>query len=233
MKPNHAIVADGHALHRAGIAAVLGTTLDVETILQADRYTQVRELVEQNSGSGLLTIDLSLQGLNGLAGLRQLRTTYPDLLILVITASDHRESVLGALSAGVHGYLAKDAPAPELANAFKVVMKGRIYVPSSVTEVLTLPLMDRHGEAGAQNVSKLTDRQSEVLRLVAAGESNKQIARILRIAEGTVKVHVAAAFRTLGVHNRVSAAAALRRGSAAAYSQRPPRFGSTMSAMRG
>lgn len=166
---------------------------------------------------GLVTIDLGLPGLQKSAGLRDLRVRYPDVRVVVVAASRDRDVVLDALGAGVHGYIPKDVSVQETAEALRNVIAGHMYVPSFVSD-LTARKEAAADASSPANDAALTSRQFEVLNLLAAGRSNKEIARLLSIAEGTVKVHIAAAFRMLGVHNRVSAAAAMQ---ARAFSDDP------------
>lgn len=130
------------------------------------------------------------------------------MLLVVVASTRDRDLVLQALGAGVHGYVPMDLSAEEMLGAFKSVLSGQIYVPKLMSEVCAKQLAVAPG-SGSHDLS-FTDRQSQVLALMTAGRSNKEIARTLHIAEGTVKVHITAAFRVLGVHNRVSAAAAIR-----------------------
>lgn len=118
--------------------------------------------------------------------------------------SNDCRKALGALAAGAHGYIPKRLALEDMLRAFDTALNGQIYVPPGISQVV-----EPARRSAAVDSSSLTGRQREVISLLAKGRSNKEIARALNIAEGTVKVHVAAIFRLFGVRNRVSAAAAL------------------------
>jgi DNA-binding NarL/FixJ family response regulator len=132
----------------------------------------------------------------------------------VITASELRQDVLRALAAGAHGYLPKTLGIDEIARALSHVLDGHVFVPPSFTDLPSearVPAdLAKRTAVPAVKVNWLTLREREVLRHMATGKSNKEIARALHVTEGTVRTHVYSLFRTLRVHNRVSAVALLR-----------------------
>lgn len=203
------LVADDHPLCREGLTTLFARNLGFSDIYEAYDFPAVLARIAGHPSIGLVTIDLGLPGLRKGEGLRDLRIKFPTVRVVVVAATRDRDLVLDALGAGVHGYIPKDAAVDEMLAALRMVLAGQMYVPLLVSD-----LNAREEGASAANSlahdAVLTDRQYEVLQLLAVGRSNKEIARLLCIAEGTVKVHIAAAFRMLGVHNRVSAAAALR-----------------------
>lgn len=182
--------------------------LGVATVDEAGSFDDMAAVIARNPAIAMVTIELDLPGMRGTEKIRQMRMDHPALRVVIVAATRDRQTVLDALCAGVHGYVPKDLPAAEMLDAFRSVLAGHIYVPALVSDVCAKPQMPAQRNVAPHDQS-LTDRQFEVLGLLAAGRSNKEIARALRIAEGTVKVHITAAFRALGVHNRVSAAAAL------------------------
>jgi DNA-binding NarL/FixJ family response regulator len=202
------LVADNHPLCRAGLATMLTCDLGVTGLSEAGNFSETLTMLAHGSGIGLVTVNLGLPGMGRAQGLRQLRTEFPSVRVVVVTETRDRDSILEALDAGVHGYIPKGLSAQEMVAAFRSVIAGQIYVPALISDVSVKPTPPRTSHDPMQDAC-LTDRQFEVLGLLAAGHSNKEIARALRIAEGTVKVHITAAFRMLGVHNRVSAAAAI------------------------
>ena len=179
-------------------------------ILQASDFQHALAAIGHSKPTRMAIVDFHLPGMSGASGLRKLRADHPSTSIVVVADTRERDSVLEAMSAGVHGYILKDAPADEMSRALDLIESGFIYVPSLVSDISV-----RRSPAVTPNQMRydnvLTERQLEVLQLVAAGRSNKEIARLLQITEGTVKVHVTAVFRTLGVHNRISAVAALQK----------------------
>lgn len=202
------LVADDHPLCREGLTTLFARNLGFSDIYEAHDFPTIFTRLAATPSIGLVTIDLGLPGLRKDEGLRDLRIKFPAVRVVVVAATRDRALVLDALCAGVHGYIPKDAPVDEMLAALRMVLAGQMYVP-----LLLSDLNARNDDATTDSPAHdavLTDRQYEVLKLLAAGRSNKEIARLLCIAEGTVKVHIAAAFRMLGVHNRVSAAAALR-----------------------
>jgi DNA-binding NarL/FixJ family response regulator len=124
------------------------------------------------------------------------------------TASNRREDVLLALQAGVNGYIAKSMGLKELSSALKQIVGGTVYVPASIASLSITGSADEIAATATADLAPiLTPRQKDVLTLIVKGNSNKEIARGLGLGEGTVKVHLAALFRTLGVRSRSAAAA--------------------------
>ena len=187
---------------------MLADRFAIGELVQASDFPHTMAAIARSSGTTMVTVNMNLPGMNGIAGLRKLRADHPSLLLVVVAESRERDLVLDALCAGVHGYILKATPVDEMSRAFESILSGHIYVPPLVSDVTVKTCAS--AVVTPSSSATLTDRQFEVLKLVAAGRSNKEIARSLFIAEGTVKVHITAAFRALGVHNRVSAAAALQ-----------------------
>jgi DNA-binding NarL/FixJ family response regulator len=200
------VIADHHPLCRAGLADLLSHRLGISDVVQASDFAHTLAAIARSPDIDMVTISLDLPELRGVAGLRRLRTDHPSLRVVVVAESRERDLVLDALCAGVHGYILKDTPPDEMVRAFEMIVAGHVYVPSLVSDIRAR----RAAQVMPAGQASLTERQIEVLQLIAAGRSNKEIARSLEIAEGTVKVHITAAFRALGVHNRVSAAAAMQ-----------------------
>ena len=223
--PKQILIADSHSLCRAGLAAMFERDLEIAAVDEVGDFPAMLARLAEAPRIEMLTLDLNLAGMRGTTDLRRLRTEYPRLLVVVVAATRDRELVLDALGAGVHGYVPKDLPADEMLSAFSAVLSGQIYVPALVSDISGMRRAEPQ-PVPREHSAVLTARQYEVLCLLASGQSNKEIARALRIAEGTVKVHVTAAFRILGVHNRVGAAAALHKwpGSVVAADEvEPPR----------
>lgn len=196
------LIADEQPLCREGLAALLGRLRSGLAVAQADRFAAVIGVLSAETIT-LIVVDLNLPGLNDISGIRRLRAHYPMVRIAVTASFLNRDMIVECLRAGVHGCIAKASPSTELMEALEIIGNGRIYVPANVSDEAP----EEHPTAAPKLLSQ---RQREVLDVLASGKSNKEIARQLGIAEGTVKVHVNAVFRTLGVHNRVGAAAALR-----------------------
>jgi DNA-binding NarL/FixJ family response regulator len=203
-RDNHvAIVADDNALCGAGILHIMETCLSFSKILTCRNFRELAGILGQyRSRVTLAVINYDLPGMKRVSGLRRLCEAWPSVRILVTADAGDRDTILDVLSAGSHGFVPKSSSAPELEQALRATAEGHVFVsPLSANQ--------NPPESASPKASmvdpRLTVRQKEVLELVAAGKSNKQIAIALGISEGTVKVHVNAAFRALGVHNRVSA----------------------------
>ncbi len=196
------LVADDHALIRTGVRGFLAGLFEhylVETAASLDEV--VASLSAQQVD--LLLIDLDMPGMQGVASLGMLRERFPVLRIAVLSGTDDRDTIMRALSAGVNGYIPKALKPEELAFAIGNILADRIYLPLNITT----PSQAAAGPAAPPAAAAgLTARQDEVLVLLTHGLSNKEIARYLKMSEGTVKIHVASIFRRLNVQNRTEAA---------------------------
>jgi len=206
-RDNHvAIVADGSALCGVGLLHMMETCLSFSKVLTCRNFRELAGILGQyRSRVALAVIDYDLPGMKRTSGLHRLCEAWPSVPILVTGDGCDRDTVLEVLSAGSHGFIAKSSSPLELEHALRATAGGQVFVsPMSVERSASESPQTRNFHE-----ADLTARQKEVLNLLAAGKSNKQIAWTLGISEGTVKVHVNAAFRTLGVHNRVNATTAL------------------------
>jgi len=207
-RDNHvAIVADDNALCGAGLLHIMDSCLSFSKVLTCRNFRELAGILGQyRSRVSLAVINYDLPGMKRANGLRRLSEAWPSVRILTTADNSDRDTILEALSAGSHGFIPKSSSSQELENALMATAEGHVFVSH-------LPMDQKPAEASqptsSNNDARLTTRQREVLDLVATGRSNKQIANALGISEGTVKVHVNAAFRALGVHNRVSATTAL------------------------
>lgn len=206
-RDNHvAVVADENALCGAGLLHMMEACLGLSKVLICRNFTELAGILGQyRSRVALAVIDYDLPGMKRTNGLHRLCEAWPSIPILVTADGCDRDTILEMLSAGSHGFISKSSSPQELEHALRATARGQVFVSPA--------LGDRPASESSQprtfNEAKLTARQKEVLDLLAAGKSNKQIAWALGISEGTVKVHVNAAFRALGVHNRVNATTAL------------------------
>lgn len=198
------LVGDSHPLCRAGLVAIFTTEIGAPNVSSVDSFAAVLEALDRQPALNLVVLDIDLPGMKGLDGLRRLRSLHPRLRLALLSPEHDRRDVLEALSAGLHGFIPKTLAAPDLTAALRTVYVGQIYVP------VTVSANDSSTRASPRRSEVLTDRQHEVLSLLAMGRSNKEIGRSLGITEGTVKVHITATFRQLGVRNRVSAASAFQ-----------------------
>ena len=195
------LIADDHPVVRDGLVAVLGTQPDFVVVGEASSGS---EMIEQalRLTPDVILLDLEMPGIDGVQALRELRVRQPDARVLAFTAFDTDERIVGAIRAGALGYLLKGAPRDELFNAIRVVSRGG----SLLQPVVQSRLMDHlREERDRTPVEALTLREEQVLRLMAEGKTNKEIAAALSITERTVKFHVGAIFGKLGATNRTEA----------------------------
>ncbi|MCB9453560.1 MAG: response regulator transcription factor [Anaerolineaceae bacterium] len=204
------IVADDHPIVRDGLIAILSTQPDFEVIGKAGDGLETIKLSESFRPDVLL-LDLEMPGLDGVGVLRQLRDSQSGIRAIVFTAFDTDERILGAVEAGVQGYLLKGAPREEIFNAIRVVHAGGSLLQPVVASKL---LRQVSGESQKdQLMENLTPREQDVLRLLAQGLQNKEIAAELVITERTVKFYVSSILGKLGAGNRTEAVTiAVQRG---------------------
>lgn len=193
-----ALVVDDHALHREGTRRILEQNDDIQVVGDADSGESGVRLAEQLLPSVVL-LDMRLPDINGIEATRRIRAVAPDARVLVVTAYDDDEYVRGAVQAGAAGYLSKAASGRELVEAVRTVAAG-----GSVLE----PAMLGRLVAGAHDLpvtTLLSDREREVLDLLASGLQNKQVASRLGISPRTVERHCDSIYAKLGVRTRTEA----------------------------
>ena len=205
------LIADDHGLYREGLATLVRDSVEVTEVLEAPSLQEALKLLCDET-IGCILVDLDMPGMDGVASLLTIRAQRADLRIVVVSASDVREDVLGALANGAHGYVWKGSENEEISRALAAVLQGTIYVPAFLAGAGDRETREEGGPA--IDLSRFTPRQAEVLMLLAKGLSNKEIARELDLAESTVKIHVAAIFRELGARNRTQAVVLAQKMSA-------------------
>jgi len=193
------VVGDDHGLVRPGLVQLLATADDVDVVGAASGGREAVDLAADATADVVL-MDLSMPDVDGIAATRELRRRSPDTKVVILTSFSDRERVLDALEAGAIGYLLKDAEPDDLIRGIRAAARGESPLdPKAARQLLTAR---RRVEPDAQ----LTEREREILALIAQGHPNKVIARRLNIAEKTVKNHVSSLFQTLGVTDRTQAA---------------------------
>jgi DNA-binding NarL/FixJ family response regulator len=178
---------------------------DIEILGVADDGAAAVEMVEKKTPD-LVLMDLKMPVMNGVEATRQIRTKYPQVKVLVLTTYDDDEWVFDAIQAGASGYLLKDTPRGEVIKAIRGTVTGKTYVDPSVAGKVLRQASSHQTQPATLITSKLTDRETEVLRLIAKGLSNTDIADRLFLSEGTVRNHVSAILAKLGVTDRTQAA---------------------------
>ncbi|XKE44790.1 response regulator transcription factor [Halomonas organivorans] len=205
------MVADDHPLFREAIGAAIRTGLPDCRLLETDSLAGALARADE-ADLDLVLLDLGLPDAEGLAGLERLREARPELPVVVISAEQQRATILDAIALGAVGYIPKSTPRRALIAALTQVLEGHVYLPPDI--------MRSPGPAGPRSagprsapaaaetgspLEALTDKQLQVLAHMVRGDANKVIARDLDIAETTVKTHVSAILRKLGVASRVQA----------------------------
>ncbi|MDR7039262.1 MULTISPECIES: LuxR C-terminal-related transcriptional regulator [Methylobacterium] len=203
-----ALVADDHELFRAAVADLLKRDCGFTSVIEVGSLDEAMQVLGEHPEISLASFDLAMPGVGNATSLRSVREVFPKVRVVVVTGSGGREDILLALQAGLHGYVPKTLGISEIANAFRTVLAGNIYVPAVVTELPPQPAPPAVAVPARlpELAGKLTPRQQDVLRLIRCGRSNKEIAIALGLTENTVKVHANALYRALGVHNRYGAA---------------------------
>lgn len=193
-----ALVVDDHALHREGTRRILEQHPDIEVVADADCGEAAVQLVEDLRPSVVL-LDMRLPGINGIETTRRIHSLDPGVRILVVTAYDDDEYVRGAVQAGAAGYLSKAASGRELVEAVRTVAAGgSVLEPSMLARLVT-------GTPELRVTAALSDRERDVLQLLAAGLQNKQVALQLGISPRTVERHCDGIYAKLGVRTRTEA----------------------------
>lgn len=198
------MLVDDHPLLRKGLRQLISMDDELEVIAEAsngaDAITQGVEL-----DPDLILLDLNMQGMNGLETLRHLRDQGVTSRIVMLTVSDADEDVLQAISLGADGYLLKDMEPEELLEQIKRALSGKMVLSEAVTQILATAIRNPNNKSSGE-IDALTQRELEILKLIAKGLSNKLIARELDISDGTVKVHVKHLLKKLHLRSRVEAA---------------------------
>jgi DNA-binding NarL/FixJ family response regulator len=210
------LLIDDHVLIREALRGVLKELRRDAYVLEAANCDQAKRLVEEHTDLEVILLDLNLPDGDGFGLLAQLREHYPDISIIVLSASNDRDYVVRALDLGAVGFIPKSAQRAVMVGALKLVLSGGIYIPPEILVRDALRPKSTARQVLATNrlhVSPadcgLTERQVEVLALMMQGKSNKAICSVLELAEPTVKNHVAAILKALKVKNRTEAAMAV------------------------
>ena len=206
------LVCDGQSVYRIGLRSLISAEIPRAEVIEASNLPQALDHI-RNSTIDLVLVGTGRSSLAALNSLKAARETSPATRFAVVSTSDTRADILATLAAGFHGFISKHQSDTEILAAVTDILAGRIYVPASFAKIgggnalssqfdgEALPALSTEAD-----VLKLTKRQREVLTLLARGLSNKEIARVLDIAEATTKIHMAGLLRGLGVRNRTEAA---------------------------
>jgi DNA-binding NarL/FixJ family response regulator len=196
------LLADDHPLFREGIKPLLHKLGGQVEIIEAQDYPSAFDAARRAGGLDLALMDLYMPGMNGHAGIARFRAAFPDAPVIILSASEQPEEIQCLLDMGALGYITKSSPGEVILHALRLVLAGGLYVPP---RLLGGTAAGEAEDAAAGQRLVLTQRQLEVLRELAQGKSNRQIAEALRVTEGTVKIHLASIYRLLEVNNRTEA----------------------------
>jgi two-component system NarL family response regulator len=201
------LIADDQALFRRGLYVVLGTEDGIEVVAEAENGEEAVDKARELAPDVVL-MDVRMPRVNGIEAARQIRAEVPTTKILMLTVSDEEDDLYEAIKAGANGYLLKEISVEEVAEAIRAVTQGQSLIsPSMASKLLNEfnALVKKAEEKQQFPAPALTTREVEVLRLVAKGMSNREIAEELYISENTVKNHVRNILEKLHLHNRMEA----------------------------
>lgn len=197
------LIADDHPLFRAAMRQALVDIVG-DSILEVASFSEAYEAVEEHDEIELVFLDLNMPGNEGLTGLTELRTQFPSVLVVIVSAEEDPSLIRRAIDLGASGYIPKSTPLPQIADAVNKVLDGEQWLPGNINDAIS-QLENQQDKAFADKLAQLTPHQFKVLKMMADGLLNKQIAYELDISESTVKQHVSAVLRKLEVINRTKA----------------------------
>lgn len=206
------LLADDHNVVRAGLRALIETQADMEVVAEAaDGEAACRLATDLEPDIAVLDVSMPLMG--GAAATERMKRDRPDLRVLALTVHEHRGYLQQLLQAGASGYLLKRAAADDLIHAIRTVARGGIFLDPSLAGRVVDGLTGRSGQPGSHTGDALSDREDEVLRLIARGFTNREIAAQLGVSVKTVETHKARAMEKIGVASRAGIVAhAIRAG---------------------
>lgn len=203
-----AVLADDHVLFRDGFALLLQQFESGTECLTCGTLDDALGLLNNHDDADLLFLDLNMPGMQGATSIQVIHEIHRGLPIIILSGEESRAQMSALLAAGAAGYIPKSSSAAVMISAIRLVLAGGIYIPS---QLVGNDFAEAERNTPADAEVQLTERQIEVLRLLADGKPNKTICRELQMSEGTVKTHINAIYRNLGVVNRTEAALAAQR----------------------
>lgn len=208
MRTIRIVITDDQALFREGLHTLLDTQEDIEVVAEAANGEEAVDSCKLHQADVVL-MDLRMPGMDGVAATREIRQSAPDCKVIILTTFNDDDYIFDGLRAGAAGYLLKDTSAEELFNAIRVVADGQSFLQPTIATRVVAELNRLSAPASIfqdSQIEALSEREIEILRLIASGASNKEIAAALYIVEGTVKNHITNILGKMGVSDRTQAA---------------------------
>ena len=206
------LVVDDHTIVRDGICALLALAGDIEVVGEAANGSEALKLVKELQPSVVL-MDIAMPIMGGLEATRRIRREFPRTRVIVLTQYDDQEYVFPVIEAGASGFISKAAASSELTMGIRSVYHGDSFLSPSVTKLLIEDYQHGGARAGHDPYEQLTDRERDVLKLVAEGYTTPEIADMLKVSPKTVEGHKTSLMAKLGIHNRIELVKyALRKG---------------------
>ncbi|MDD2058289.1 response regulator transcription factor [Pseudomonas sp. GD03860] len=202
------LIADDHPLFREAIHNVISDGFPGSEVMETADLDSALALTGEHDDLDLILLDLNMPGMHGLGGLINLRNEAPTIPVVIVSAEQDKQIVLQAITYGAVGFITKSSPRSQMTEAIERILNGNVYLPPDIIRTQKAGTRRNHNEHpgfAPELLQALTRKQLLVLERMTKGESNKQIAYNLDIAETTVKAHVSAILRKLNVHNRVQA----------------------------
>lgn len=201
------IIVDDHPLFRRALNQALASSLDGAEIVEAGSLDELTAKLAEDSAIDLVLLDLTMPGVQGLSGLLFVRAQYPEIPVVIVSASEDPATIRGAISFGASGFVPKSQPVEGIRTAVRKVLDGEIWVPSDID----LANQGKEASELIGRLSTLTPQQVRVLMMLGEGLLNKQIAYRLNVSEATIKAHVSAILQKLGVDSRTQAVIAINK----------------------
>lgn len=202
------LIADDHPLFREAIHNVISDGFPGSEVMETGDLDSALALSQEHDDLDLILLDLNMPGMHGLNGLINLRNESPTIPVVIVSAEQDKQVVLQAITYGAVGFITKSSPRLQMTEAIQQILNGNVYLPPEIIRSQKIGGQRRMNDClglAPELLQALTRKQLLVLERMTKGDSNKQIAYSLEIAETTVKAHVSAILRKLNVHNRVQA----------------------------
>ena len=194
------ILVDDHVIMRDGLRRLLAAESDIEIVGEADNGRQaVKIALDKNPD--IVIMDIAMKDMNGIEATRQIKEENPKIKVIALSMHSERQIVIGILRAGASGYLLKDSTSTELVEAIRTVYRGRKYISQNISDIILQEISEVKKDSEVIGVDRLTNRESEILQLIAEGNSTKRIAEVLFISPKTVESHRANIMEKLDIHN--------------------------------